>query len=965
MSLICWNCNNKIDTSGINCPHCNALIDQALASQNTTFQTASFHIRNSPASPITPGIVVAERYDVKREIGRGGMGIVYLAHDNYMDRDVALKIIPQELSMDPKAIADLKRETSLALELTHEFIVRLYNLDTWRNLTFVTMEYVPGGTLSHLMVKNGGRLSLDQALPLLHQIAQGLDYTHRKSPPVMHLDIKPLNILISKEGQAKIADYGLARVLRDLATRISAWEAAGTLAYMAPEQIRGKGIGPWSDIYALAAVAYELLSGHPPFHTGDLRWQIMHEEVEEIEFIPKKINAALLFGLNKKPEHRPASAEEFVAVLAGEKPIPKKEEAKTGREERQAKPGGPEAMSQPLKAGKTDRIVLRKWGLGWVGFFLIVLAGVAGWFYLQKPTVRQKIVATESKGGPAMIPKPVEEKPPMVTPQPEPIPEPVAKKIEAPPAPMPAPAAQPPAAEPTGVLPIQSDPEGAIVYVDGAVKGTTPLTLEALKAGKYEIKITKDGFGPWIEQITYAPDNGQKLTASLPSLQGELEITSTPEGALVFIDGKEVGQTPLVVKELEIGKKRIAIEAEGYEKWVRQIKVARDEVTKIKAELMESMGDLRVVSDPAKAEVYLAGERKGLTPILLKKQKIGPVMLELRKDCFQTEIKEVVVEANRAVEARFKLTSNCASLVVNSQPPGAKWYMDGEYRGVTPANVAGVVPGEHTIKMVLDKHKEQMITVNLKNGGRETVLARLESEIADSGSQLRDPVTGMEFVSIPKGCFNMGSDAADPERNVDEGPLHEVCVEGFLLGRFEVTQGQWQKVMQSNPATLKTGDNYPVVNVSWNDIQAFVKKLNEANSGKYVFRLPTEAEWEYACRSGGKAERYAGGNTADGPAWHEGNSERSFHPVGKKTANGLGLHDMSGNVFEWVEDVYASDAYSQLQKDNPVKREGGKYRVCRGGSWLMKSGESRTTNRSYYYPDSRNYNLGFRLVRTP
>ncbi len=957
MTITCWNCSSDIDPSGLNCPHCNALLNQAVIDQMT-----SFHIRNTPAAPISSGVVVADRYDIKREIGRGGMGIVFLAHDKYMDRDVALKIIPQELSMDPKAIADLKRETSLALELTHEYIVRLHNLDTWKNLTFVTMEYVPGGTLSHLMVKNGGRLSLEEALPLLRQVAEALDYTHRKSPPIMHLDIKPLNILISKEGYAKIADYGLARVLRDLATRISAWEAAGTLAYMAPEQIRGKGIGPWSDIYALAAVAYELLSGHPPFHTGDLRWQIMHEEVEQIEFISKKVNNALLHGLKKKPDHRPASAGDFVAILAGEKPVPKIEEAHGSPDEKQVGMFGSKSRTpQPAVERRQRRPYGGKLLFGLLGSAVILLIGFLGWLYIDR-------LVTLKKPGMA-LPRAIHSREPALVQQAPAKTETVEKQTPGPDSIgtgqellMESPSVET-AEVATASLDIQSEPQGAEVYVDGEIKGKTPLVLEGLKTGEHEIHIKKEGYGDWNDKVLCQSTERQNVSAALQTIYGAIDISSQPDGAMIYVDGKESGRTPSVLKDIAAGSRTITIAADGFEKWSRKVVVVKGEVAKFAAELTRSVGDLRIVSEPSRAEVFLAGVSKGLTPLTLKKLETGPLMIELRKDCFQTAIKEVTIKPKVLVESRLQLAANCGRLVVNSRPVGAKWYLDGEYRGVTPGDVDGLVTGEHRVKLVLDSYKEKTVTVNLKAGGRETLLGQLEANLPEASRASREPNTGMEFVLAPKGCFQMGSDTSDSERNVDEGPRHEVCLDEFWIGRTEVTQGQWQQIMNQNPSTLKIGKDYPVVNVSWKDIQLFIQKLNEVNKGKYVFRLPTEAEWEYACRSGGKQERFAGGNTVDGLAWHEGNSKRYFHPVGKKTPNGIGAFDMSGNVYEWVQDVYGTDAYGKHQKNNPLMQAEGKYRVCRGGSWLMRSSECRATNRSYYFPDSRNYNLGFRLVR--
>lgn len=146
------------------------------------------------------------------------------------------------------------------------------------------------------------------------------------------------------------------------------------------------------------------------------------------------------------------------------------------------------------------------------------------------------------------------------------------------------------------------------------------------------------------------------------------------------------------------------------------------------------------------------------------------------------------------------------------------------------------------------------------------------------GDITTDPVTGIKFVYVPKGCFQMGSLPDEENRDNDEGPVHKVCVDGFWMGKYEVTQGQWQKVMGTNPAYFKKGDNYPVEQVSWDDTQEFLAKLNRESSRSY--RLPTEAEWEYACRAGGSG-RYCGGDDVNAVAWYGKNSGNSTQPAGK------------------------------------------------------------------------------------
>ena len=222
-----------------------------------------------------------------------------------------------------------------------------------------------------------------------------------------------------------------------------------------------------------------------------------------------------------------------------------------------------------------------------------------------------------------------------------------------------------------------------------------------------------------------------------------------------------------------------------------------------------------------------------------------------------------------------------------------------------------------------------------------------------------EPKTGMRLARVQGGCYQMGSKAGES----DEEPVHEVCVKGFDIGQYEITQGQWQKIMGSNPSRFKAcGNDCPVERVSWEDIQDYIKKLNAGSP--YRYRLPTEAEWEYACRSGGKDQKYCGGNDLNGLGWYDDNSGRKSHAVGQKQANGMELYDMSGNVWEWVSDWYGYDYYGDSTRDNPKGSSSGSRRVSRGGSWGNLANGCRSADRNNNSPDSRYSYLGFRLART-
>lgn len=225
-----------------------------------------------------------------------------------------------------------------------------------------------------------------------------------------------------------------------------------------------------------------------------------------------------------------------------------------------------------------------------------------------------------------------------------------------------------------------------------------------------------------------------------------------------------------------------------------------------------------------------------------------------------------------------------------------------------------------------------------------------------------DPATGMEFIFVKGGCFMMGDIFGDGE--ADEKPVHEVCLSDFYMGKYEVTQEQWTKVMGTNPsANVSCGERCPVDSVSWTDIQRFIEKLNKLSGEKY--RLPTEAEWEYAARSGGLEEKWSGTNDEKNIGdymWFNDNAETRVHRVGLKRPNALGLHDMSGNVTEWCLDWYDARYYKRSPKNNPYGPETGERRVLRGGS-LEDKVSTRTVKRHHDTPDVRDGNYGFRIIK--
>ena len=229
-----------------------------------------------------------------------------------------------------------------------------------------------------------------------------------------------------------------------------------------------------------------------------------------------------------------------------------------------------------------------------------------------------------------------------------------------------------------------------------------------------------------------------------------------------------------------------------------------------------------------------------------------------------------------------------------------------------------------------------------------------------------------EMIAVEGGTFTMGATAeqgSDVDR--DESPTHQVTLSSYMIGKTEVTQELWEAVMgkslsqiasELGNSTYGEGANYPMYYVSWKDCQAFITKLN-ALTGKN-FRLPTEAEWEFAARGGINSQgfKYSGSNTVDDVAWYFDTSSSTTHPVATKAPNELGIYDMSGSVYEWCNDWYSRSYYTSESQTNPTGPNSGSARMCRGGSWLTNARYCRVSFRFSYDPTHRSGHLGLRLA---
>ncbi len=260
------------------------------------------------------GNILADRFKLVECLGQGAMGTVWKAEDQLLDGEpVACKMLNDIFINDRRAIADLKREVLLTRKLRHPNIIGVYTFWDTDDTCFITMEYIEGTNLSDLLQERGKVFPLEEILPWVEQLSQALDSAHRQG--ILHRDVKPANILVGTDRQAHLADFGIARTMRDAQMRITGRGTCGTILFMSPEQLLGKQLDHRSDQYSLASTVYELVNGTPPFFTGSLPAQIQFKTPPVIPHLSDQVNAVLQRALSKERNERFASCGEFARAL--------------------------------------------------------------------------------------------------------------------------------------------------------------------------------------------------------------------------------------------------------------------------------------------------------------------------------------------------------------------------------------------------------------------------------------------------------------------------------------------------------------------------------------------------------------------------------------------------------------------------------------------------------------------------
>ena len=460
-------------------------------------------------------------------------------------------------------------------------------------------------------------------------------------------------------------------------------------------------------------------------------------------------------------------------------------------------------------------------------------------------------------------------------------------------------------------------------------------------------------------------------------------LSVQPKNAVVTIDGvlQPSSSDGEYSAMLPYGTHTYKVEAGGYISKSGSFTVSSGDMTPISVSLLSAMASVSITCPTPAVSLYVDKKAVGNSP-WSGSLKEGMHLLEARKSGYRSQQKTIQLAQQQKLDVTFgELVAIQGNLSVNYKPFGADVYVDGKKLGQSPRVFNGLLVGNHQVEVRKDGYATDRKTVAISEGQTASITGTLasyavassssntsgyssgSSSMASGSNTISIPVKdgiSIEMVKVEAGTFMMGATPEMEKPNSDEKPVHQVTLTNdYYMGKYEVTQALWQAVMGSNPSEYK-GDNLPVEQVSWNDCQEFISKLNGLTGRK--FRLPTEAEWEYAARGGKKSRsyQYSGSSNISDVAWYDGNSDSKTHPVGTKQANELGIYDMSGNVYEWCLDWYGS--YSSSSQANPTGSDSGSKRVYRGGSWYSLAWHCRLSYRYYCTPDIRNCYLGLRLT---
>ena len=568
---------------------------------------------------MTPGQKVFGRYTLVRILGRGGMGVVWLAKDDKLDREVALKFLPEVMMGDKLALTELKRETRRSLELTHSHIVRIYDFMEDARTAAIAMEYIAGDTLTNARVgRPGHRYEPTELAAWVTQLCSALDYAHTKAK-VVHRDLKPANLMIDAAGDLKVTDFGIASSIADSVSRVSREAgSSGTPVYMSPQQMMGEKPSVADDVYSLGATLYDLLTGKPPFYTGNIILQVQNkmppsiaERRQQLEVAGASISAeweqTIASCLAKEPKDRPTSAREVAERLGLAQWSTQNPATRTPQPEPAITPAPP---PRATSAGAKSKAPL------FVGIAAgVVMMAAAGYYFgIYAPEQRRlaEIARLEADGRAAeaaQLRNQQEREAALAREQAE-----------------------------------REQRDFAIIRarIDSVLDGAPRNQLEAAqKAVNDYLAKAPDRYR--VDIITaWTPRSAAWETSRLASARGGIAIRTNPEGAEVRVGAVALDRSPLNLRDQRLGKYPVRVRLEGYEAWDGEIEVRENEFAELNLTLVRSTGRVVLRGTPG-AEVYRGQQRLGVLPLTLDEVPTGDVRYTVSANGYTPQVLNGVV----------------------------------------------------------------------------------------------------------------------------------------------------------------------------------------------------------------------------------------------------------------------------------------------------------------------------------
>ena len=560
-----------------------------------------------------------------------------------------------------------------------------------------------------------------------------------------------------------------------------------------------------------------------------------------------------------------------------------------------------------------------------------------------------------------------------------------------------------------GLITFTTEPDvGADVHVDGMSIGTAPLADVEVTPGRHRVEYIAERYlSEVLELDVSGAHQRQALAVRLTPNWAPVTVTTRPAGAEVLVDGTPFGATPAVL-ELGAGERRLEVRLRGYNAWRDAVTVLADQpLTVPEITLIEADGRIELVSEPAGAAVSVDGEFRGQTPLTLRLRPRRPHVVTLTRVGFETATRELSVAADTGQRLEIALVPQFGVVEVLSDPPAAQIFVDGELRGVTPAELT-LNAVSHALEVRIDGFAPQSTTVTPRPGFPqkwETVLEELDSTTGSGYPRVVQSGLGQELRLVLPGEFTMGSSRREQGRRSNEALRAVKINDAFYLGVKEVSNAEFRAFNPDHDAgayagVTLNGDDQPVVRVTWEEVAQFMNWLSiqdglqpvyDEADGAWVaarplrngYRLPTEAEWAWAARFAAQPQPLTypwgselpppdrSGNYADLSAadllpttlvtYNDGFETSA--PSGSFGANAVGIFDLGGNVSEWVQDYYeAGRTGTATVMEDPLGPETGRFHVVRGSSWRSATvSDLRLASRTYSAEGDER--TGFRIAR--